>query len=173
MSSALMSQSSVRALPVLQTEWLQAPRSTVHEVWQLPLTQVPEQIEPQLPQFEVSLPIVSTQLDVQQLSVPPHGLPQLPQLFGSCDVSTHVLLQHVVPPRHCPLHGAVSGVPPLSFGGVPLSFGGVLLSGFVLESGFGPESTTALSSPVVPVAHAATTEAKNRQTNAARMATPS
>jgi len=107
----------------------------------------------------VSLPIVSVQLLEQQLSAP-HGFPQLPQLFGSIDVSMHVLLQHDVPPRHWPLHGCVpvSCPPPLSFG-VPVS-GFVPLSVFVLESDFGPESNGTVSSAAVPVAHPAKITAK-------------
>jgi hypothetical protein len=91
MSSCDRSHPSVSAEPDSHTECEHDPRSSVHEpvvVWQTPIVHVPLHGTPQPPQFALSLPIVSTQLLLQQLSEP-HGVPQPPQLFGSLVVSTH------------------------------------------------------------------------------------
>src|SRR5262249_28554116 len=108
---------------------------------------------PQPPQFELSLPIVSTQFPASQQFELHGALPQPPQLSGSLVMSTQVLLQHVfASPRHCPPHGAVSPGP-VSLGGAE-SFGGLESFG-TLVSGLGPESIGRVSSAAVPVAQPA------------------
>jgi len=156
--SSLESQLADSALPVTHGECEHEARSSVQLVFvvQVPPVQVPLHVTPQPPQLLVSVPIVLTQLPLQQLS-PPHGEPQPPQLFGSLVMSTHTLLQHVLAvPRQPPpqLVELVSGCVLLeSLGGTPVSLGGVPESCFGLLTSYVPESVSTCS---VPVAHAAT-----------------